>query len=253
MTHRRPRSSDSVGRAGLAAMVGAAMAAALGCAGDPQPPDTIDTVRFKLDFGGGVMLTSVDYVLTGPASFRRIGTLGVGDQASITATFSNLPAGQGYDIAVKGTASDDSSFCKGEVTFSVAPMMDAVVTIPLMCSGLAAVTADVNICPTIDSLSVTPAEVQVGSSLDIVAEAHDPDNGPAPLSATWATTSGTLSNLSTTGATFTCTTAGTFTVSLRVSDGTPGTKCADTASVTVICSIPPTAMLKGWPSAASAT
>jgi len=253
MTHRRPRSSDSVGRAGLAAMVGAAMAAALGCAGDPQPPDTIDTVRFKLDFGGGVMLTSVDYVLTGPASFRRIGTLGVGDQASITATFSNLPAGQGYDIAVKGTASDDSSFCKGEVTFSVAPMMDAVVTIPLMCSGLAAVTADINNCPTIDSLSVTPAEVQVGSSLDIVAEAHDPDNGPAPLSATWATTSGTLSNLSTTGATFTCTTAGTFTVSLRVSDGTPGTKCADTASVTVICSIPPTAMLKGWPSAASAT
>jgi hypothetical protein len=253
MTHRRHRSSDLVARSGWAAIVAAAMAAALGCAGAPPPPETIDTVRFKLDFGGGVMLTSVDYVLTGPASFRRVGTLGVGDQASITATFSNLPAGQGYDITVKGTASDDSSLCKGEVTFSVAAMMDAVVTIPLMCSGRAVVTADVNICPTIDSVSVTPAEVQVGSSMVIVAAAHDPDNGPAPLSATWATTSGTLTNLSTTGATFTCTTAGTFTVSLRISDGTPGTKCADTASVTVTCSVPPTAMLEGSPFAASAT
>lgn len=229
------------------------MAVALGCAGDPPPSDTIDTVRFKLDFGGGVMLTSVDYVLTGPPSSRRVGTLSVGDQASITAAFSNLPAGQGYDLAVKGTASDDSSFCKGEVIFNVASMMDAVVTIPLMCSGLAVVTADVNICPTIDSLSVTPAEVQVGSSMVIVAEAHDPDNGPAPLSATWAAMSGTLINLSTTGATFTCTAAGTFTVSLRISDGTPGTKCADTASVTVTCSAPPTATLEDWPSTASAT
>jgi hypothetical protein len=253
LTHRRRRSSDLVGRAGLAAMVAAALATALGCAGDPPPSETIDTVRFKLDFGGGVTLTSVDYVLTGPGSFRRVGTLSVGDQASIMATFSNLPAGQSYDITVKGTASDDSSFCKGEVTFSVAPMMDAVVTIPLMCSGLAVISADINICPTIDSLSVTPAEVQVGSSMVIVAEAHDPDNGPAPLSATWAAMSGNLTNLSTTGATFTCTAAGTFTISLRISDGTPGTKCADTASVTVTCSLPPTAMREGSPSAASAT
>jgi hypothetical protein len=249
MTARQNRRLDFAGRAALLVMTAAALGVALGCAGGSQPPTGVDTVRFKLDFGGGVMLTSVDYVLTGPASFRRIGTLAVADQPSLMVTFSNLPAGQGYDIAVKGTASDDSSICRGEAMFNVAPSMDAVVTIPLMCSGLAAVTADINVCPTIDSLSVIPAEVYVGSSLAILAAAHDPDNGPAPLSAVWATTSGTLSNLSTTGATFTCTAAGTFTISLRISDGTPGTRCADTASVTVICSPAPAATLGISPAA----
>jgi hypothetical protein len=206
-------------------------------------PGDIDTVQLNLDFGGGVSLDSVAYVLTGPGSFRRVGTLAVADQSSISATFQNLPAGVGYDVVVKGTASDDLSVCKGEAIFDVASSMNAVVQISLACSGVAAVSADVNLCPTIDSLSVVPAEVYVGSSMQLSAVSHDPDNGPSPLAASWATTSGTLTNLSTTGATFTCTAAGTFTIGLTVSDGTAAAKCADTASVTVTCTPPPSAFL----------
>jgi hypothetical protein len=127
--------------------------------------------------------------------------------------------------------------------FNVASSMNAVVQIALTCSGRANVAADVNVCPSVDSLSVAPAEVYVGCSVQLVAAAHDPDTGPAPLSAAWAATSGTLSNLSTTGATFTCTTAGTFKVGVTISDGTPNAKCADSAQVTVVCTPAPSASL----------
>lgn len=231
-------------RAALAAWLIVATSG-VACGVDQSAPESVDSVQLELDFGGGVTLTSVDYILTGPASFRRAGTLTVADQPSISATFNNLPVGTGYDVTVKGTASDDSSVCVGEAMFNVASSMNAVVQIALTCSGRATLSADVNTCPTIDSLSVAPSEVYVGSSMQLVAAAHDPDNGPSPLSATWSATSGTLSNLSTTGATFTCTTAGSFKVTLSVSDGTPNPKCADTAAVTVTCTAPPSAMLMG--------
>ena len=220
----------------------AVVAALAGCESDRPGTPSVDTVQFKLDFGGGVTLTSVDYVLTGPASFHQAGTLSVADQPSIMATFQSLPAGMGYDIKVQGTASDNLNLCKGEAMFNVAPSMNAVVTIALVCSGRATLSADVNVCPTIDSLSAVPAEVYVGGSVQLTATAHDPDNGPSPLAATWSATSGTLTNLSTMGATFTCSAAGTFKVSLSVSDGTPNPKCADSASVTVVCTPPPSAM-----------
>src|SRR4029077_13911145 len=165
----------------------------------------IDTVQVKLTFGGGVTLTSVDYVLTGPNNYRDANTLPVGDDPSITTTFTNLPVGNGYKIVVQGTGSDNASFCKGQTMFNVVSMGNSVVQIALMCSGRAAVSADVNNCPTIDSLSVAPAEVYVGASVQVESLAQDPDNGPAALTATWAATSGSLTNLSSAGATFTCT------------------------------------------------
>ncbi len=238
----RERKSSWIGHV----MLAGCLLVAAGCAGDrgSSPSSSgIDTIQLKLDFGGGVTLNSVDYVLTGPASFRQTGTLNVADQPTITATFPSLPAGTGYDIKVAGTANDNLNLCKGEAMFNVAASMNAVVQIALACSGRATLSADVNACPTIDSLSVVPAEVYVGDSVQLTSAAHDPDNGPSPLAATWSATSGSLTNLSTTGATFTCAAAGTFTVSLSISDGTAAPRCADSAAVTVTCTPPPSAMV----------
>ena len=215
-------------------LLAAAGIGAAACSDDPAGA-VGNTIRFRLDFGGGVTLSSVDYVLTGPNNFRRVGSLSVGDQPTVTATFQNLPAGQGYKIQVKGTASDDMSSCQGEPTFDVTASMTAMLQIPLTCSGGAAITATFNSCPVIDGLSAIPSEVRVGGSIDVIASVHDAD-GPNPLSATWATTTGgALSNLSITGATFTCTAPGTFTVGLRVSDGEGGNRCADTSTIQLIC------------------
>ena len=44
------------------------------------------------------------------------------------------------------------------------------------------------------------------------------------------------------GATFTCTSVGTFTVSVSVDDGTPAMACVDSASVNVTCTALPGGM-----------
>lgn len=231
-------------RAGRASWLAVALAGAAvsACSGADQAPAT-DTVRLRLDFGSGVMLSSVDYQLTGPGGFRQIGALSVGDQPSVTATFQNLPPGQGYDIQVRGTANDNASGCKGELMFNVAASMTAMLQIPLTCTGLAAVSTVLDVCPVIDSFSAIPSEVYVGSSIQVTALVHDGDNGPMPLSATWQTNGGALSNLSTTGATFTCTAPGTFTVGLRISDGVSADNCPDKATLTLVCTPAPSAAL----------
>ncbi|HEY7373207.1 MAG TPA: hypothetical protein VIF57_13675, partial [Polyangia bacterium] len=201
--------------------------AASGCAGEIEEPAT-STVSLQLDFGGGITLTSVDYVMTGPNSFRRVGTLAVGADPIVTATFHDLPRGQGYNIMVMGTASDDMTGCRGQLTFNVTASGNANLQIPMMCQGRLLVTATFdNTCPVIDELSAIPAEVNVGASIQLTAQSHDADNAPSPVGPIWSTTGGALSNPSATGATFTCTAPGTFTVGLRVSDG----KCQDAATV----------------------
>jgi hypothetical protein len=213
-----------------------------GCSNEAEPPVS-NTIHLELDFGSGVTLTSLAFILTGPNSFRRIGTIPVGDQPSVTATFTNLPVGTGYDVKVTGSASDDMSGCRGEAMFDVTASMTATLTIPLMCQGIASVTATINVCPVIDELSALPAQVAVGGSITLIAAAHDADNGPSPLTATWtAPNGGTLSNQSTTGATFTCTSVGTFTIGVSVSDGQTDANCPDSASVTVTCGTPSAAL-----------
>ena len=240
---------DTSGIPGRAIVI-ACLTFVAGCGAQATAPEPVDSVRLQLDFGGGVTLTSVNYTLTGPpgadggadgGTVVKTGTLPVGTSDTITAMFGPLGAGKGYDVTVNGLASDGSSYCTGETMFNV-PLPSPFVTIQLACSGRASVSADVNVCPTIDSLSVLPSEVYLGSSMQLSLLAHDADNGPAPLAITWSSTPGTLSNTSAMGATFTCTSVGTFTVSVSVDDGTPAMACVDSASVNVTCTALPGGM-----------
>jgi hypothetical protein len=217
--------------------VAAACAGATGCSNDVGDPVS-NTIVVKLDFGGGITLSSVVYVLTGPNGFRRTGSLSVGDQPSVTATFQNLPPGQGYIIRMTGSATDDTTACRGMATFNVDASMTATLTVPLVCEGLVSITGVINICPNIDELSALPAEVRVGGSIQLILTARDDDNGPQPLTATWGFSGGmgTLSNTSLTGATFTCTAPGSFTISVGVTDGGDASMCSGPSSVTVVCS-----------------
>jgi hypothetical protein len=238
MREREIRSRKTSVHAALVSLgLVAASAAGLGCASEVDQP-VANTIRLELDFGAGVTLSSVNYVLTGPNGFNRTGTLAVGNQPTVTATFQNLPQGNGYDVLVNGTTSDGNSNCQGEQMFNVNGSMASVLMIPLTCPGQAAITGTLNVCPVIDELDAIPSEVVVGASIQLGAVAHDPDNGPTPLIVTWSTTGGMLSNQSATGATFTCTAAGSFTITVHASDGpaaSTASSCIDTSSVTVTC------------------
>ncbi|HMF41473.1 MAG TPA: hypothetical protein VKQ32_12295 [Polyangia bacterium] len=226
---RRPKSAL------IACLAAAAVwAGAIGCGNDAADPVS-NTIVLKLDFGGGVTLSSVLYVLTGPNGFRRTGTLSVGDQPTVTTTFQNLPVGQGYNIHVMGSATDDTTACRGMLTFDVDASMTATLTIPLICEGLVSITGAINVCPVIDELSALPGAVQVGGSIQLIATVRDDDGGPQPLTAMWSATGGMLSNQSLSGATFTCSAPGMFTVSLAVSDGGDASMCSAPSTVTLVC------------------
>ena len=72
--------------------------------------------------------------------------------------------------------------------------------------------------------------------MSVTAFAHDPDNGPSPLSYSWTSTSGSFSDPTSAAPTFTCTVAGGATLTVMVSDGDPAAGCADKATVVVTCS-----------------
>jgi hypothetical protein len=101
------------------------------------------------------------------------------------------------------------------------------------------VNGPLNICPQIDGLSASPAEVVVGSSIALTASGHDTDAGPSALSYAWTATSGTFANAAAATTSFTCTAAGPATLTLALSDGDPAASCADHLSVTVTCTAQP--------------
>jgi phospholipase C len=201
----------------------------------------VGDVAMELQLATGVSLNTVSYTLTGPGGFSRTGTLDVSHSNTVSGVLSGLPAGTGYSISLTGTASDGTTTCLGSATFDVAARQTTVVAVHLTCrqaptTGSVALNGTVNICPVADGVSASPGEVAVGSSLTLSAFAHDSDNGPSPLAYAWTATNGTFSSTTSATPTFTCTVAGTTSVTVTVSDGDPAAGCTDAATAHVTCS-----------------
>ncbi|HEY2902499.1 MAG TPA: alkaline phosphatase family protein [Polyangia bacterium] len=202
--------------------------------------DVAGSIGAQLQLEPGINLDSVSYTITGPGGFSRTGTLSLQNSTTLSAVISALPAGNGYTITISGTASDGVTTCLGTAMFNVVAHQTTPVAIHLTChegarSGSVALTGTVNICPAIDGLGASPAELLVGASTMLTGAAHDTDHGPSALTYAWTADSGTLSDATVANPTFTCTAAGTAHLTLTVSDGDPAAGCADTSTVAVTC------------------
>jgi phospholipase C len=188
---------------------------------------------------GGVTINTVSYTITGP-SFSKSGTIDVSNSSTLATVIGGLPAGSGFSIMLTATGADGQTTCGGSATFIVTAGAVTSVNVTLDChqpakTGSISVNGTVNICPNLDALSASPASVNVGATLSVSAAAHDADNAPSPLTYAWTASSGTLTGASTTSPTFACTTTGTATISVTVSDGDPLASCAAQGSVQVTC------------------
>lgn len=218
-----------------------------------QAGDTSSSIGLKLAIGGGLTLNSVSYTITGPKGFTKSGSIDLSNTNALSATIGGIPAGQGFSITLSGTASDGATSCGGSATFDVAARSSTTVTVSLDChqpahTGSISVNGTVNVCPTIDELSANPANVNVGGTVALTGAAHDSDDGPSALAYSWTASSGSIAGSGAT-ATFTCTTPGTSTVTLAVSDGDAG--CFDVLTADVICTgtgvVTATAFVPGSP------
>ena len=220
-----------------------------GCMGGGASSSTNNQATGSVEIAlqvGGASIATVSYTITGPASFTRNGTIDVSHSGTISAVLGPFPVGGGYTITLTGVSTDGSESCAGSGTFGIAAGQTSSVSVPLTChqaprTGSVAVNGAVNVCPQIDSLDASPTEVFVGGAIGLAAKAHDADNGPSPLTASWTATSGVFTEPSSLDTRFTCTAAGTATVTLTVSDGDSAAGCPATSSVTITCDPRPAA------------
>ena len=141
----------------------------------------------------------MSYTITGPASFTQNGTIDVSHSNTVSAVLGPFAVGGGYNIALTAVSTDGSENCAGAAPFTVMAGQTTSVSVPITChqaphTGSVAVNGTLNLCPQIDGLDATPAEVLVGGSIGLTATAHDADNGPSPLSAQWTATSGVFTD-----------------------------------------------------------
>jgi 5'-nucleotidase len=196
-----------------------------------------------LQLASGSTLTSVNYTIIGPASFSKTGSLDVSNSTTISGLVGGIPTGTNYVITLSATTADASVSCGGSATFNVTAHQTTAVNIALTCkeqgkTGGILVNGVLNICPVVDGLNVTPNELAIGGSLVVSASAHDSDAAPSALTYQWTASSGTLSSATAQSPTFTCTTAGTATLTVAVSDGDPTPNCGDSMTATVTCDTP---------------
>jgi len=201
----------------------------------------VGAVGLALQAAPGVTLTSVTYTIIGPASFAKSGSFDVSQSTKIGATIGAIPVGQGYSIALNATSAEGTGNCAGSAAFNVVAHQTTQVTVNLSChepprAGSVLIDGTLNVCPSLDSVSATPAEVLVGSTIALSASAHDPDAGPAALNYRWSANSGSLTDANTSQPTFTCLVPGPAVLSVSTSDGDPLASCADSGTITVQCS-----------------
>ncbi|MCL2448398.1 MAG: hypothetical protein FWD17_05575, partial [Polyangiaceae bacterium] len=187
---------------------------------------------------GGVTFNTVSYTIANTNGFSKSGAIDVSSATQIAATIGGLPAGDGYTISLSAASVDGSEQCLGSAPFAVTVGTTTAVTVHLACrqpatTGSVTVNGTLNLCPNVDSLSATPNQANVGSSVSIAAVASDPDNGPSALTYGWTASSGTVADPTSASTTFTCTAAGTATLTLSASDGDPA--CVTTSTVQVTC------------------
>jgi hypothetical protein len=231
----------------LVALVVASACGTMACSSSSSTPatgpagqETTGAIGAQLQIGGNITINTATYVITGPNGFTVTGPVDLSHSSGLSFTVGGLPAGSGYSLVLTATATDGVTTCAGSATFSIAAGMTTSVTVHLDCheppsTGTVSINGVTNVCPTIDAVSATPNQVNVGSALSVTGAAHDPDNGPSPLSYAWTSTSGTFSSASTPNTSFTCTTAGSVTLTLTVSDGDTTAGCPAVSTTTITC------------------
>ena len=233
----------AVGFLGLTSVVGCGSQGDATNAPSGAMQESTGSVGLALQLASGSTINSASYTIIGPNGFSKTGTIDVSAATKLSASIGGLPAGTGYAITLSATTADAATNCGGSATFNVQARTTVTVNVPVTCheaprTGSVLVNGALNLCPSIDALGASPAEVQVNGSVTLSSSAHDSDAGPSALTYAWTTTLGTLSDAAAQNPKLTSTTPGTATVTLTVSDGDPAASCADTLTTQVTFSVP---------------
>lgn len=206
-----------------------------------QAGEDVGEVGLQLKLGD-VTVDTLSYVIAGNG-FTKSGALDVSKGKTISSTIGGIPGGTGYTLSLSGAAANDATIlCTAAATFNITARATTTAVVKLECrlpasnNGSVKVEGSANVCPRIDALSIEPSEVFVGSSMALTATVSDADKQPVAATYAWSANGGIITGGNAAAASFKCTTAGTFDITLLVSD----TVCSDSATATVTCTANPT-------------
>lgn len=207
---------------------------------EPAAEGGTGSIGLTLVVAQGTTLASVGYQIAGPNGFSRSGAIDASNASALSTVIGGLPVGDGYSITLSASSLGDGTPCAGSASFAIVSQQTSAVSVSLEChqaprTGSILVTGAVNICPSIDTLRAYPPAALVGSSVALTVQAHDADNGPAPLQYRWSTSGGQLGGITGGNATLTCTDGSFVTVTVFADDGDPTSGCAAIATVDVVC------------------
>src|SRR5580704_218294 len=198
--------------------------------GSIAPAGDTGTVGMQLTLPGGETVNSVNWTVTIPSgdggtTVVQTGMVNVQNSTTVSFLVGGIPPGNGYTITLNGMSSDGLATCVGSAMFNVTARTTTNVSVLLQCNtpaseaGSAQVTGTAYSCASVSSISVSPAEVNVGSSAAVTAMATGPLGEGGALTYAWSAPSGTFDTPNAASANFTCSAAGPVTLTLTVSDG----------------------------------
>ena len=218
--------------------------------GSAAPPEVLGpssdgtgTVGMRLTLPGGEQVNSVGWTITGPngaATVVQTGTANVQNSQTVSFQVGGIPAGSGYTISISGQSVDGTVTCAGSGQFSVVARTTVNVAVALQCStagseaGSVLVNGSTFNCGTANSITASPAETTVGGSIAVVGSATGPN--PGGLTYSWSAPSGSFDTPTAATANYTCSVAGSVTLTLTVGDGPipDGGACNPAASRTTV-------------------
>jgi len=209
----------------LLVALGATSALVSGCSSGAEPHSQSDantgSIGLELRVGSSA-LDSVTYTITG-VGYTKIGLLDVSNSTQISALIGGLPEGS-YTIRLDAASVGDPPLtCTGSAPFTIVANQTTYAQVELTCEvgpakGSVVVTGTVNVCPTIESFLIEPAQAIVGHSVTLRATYSDFDQLPQKAYLDFGASGGTLIRVSDGVATLTCTEPGPITVTIVVGD-----------------------------------
>ena len=124
------------------------------------PPDSVaamGSITASLQLSPSTTLNTANYSISGPNAFARSGSIDVSHSQTISVTVGGIPTGDGYNVAITGTATDGQTTCSGSAMFAITPKMTTVLMIRIQCreparTGNVSITGTVNVCPVVDGI-----------------------------------------------------------------------------------------------------
>lgn len=221
--------------------------AALGCS-EEAATNELDagSLSLELSVEGGFEIDEVRWTVRGGDMDPMSGTVDTsapGSTASVEVF--GLPEADYYEIDLDATSTDGQLSCTGSTPFGVVAGQVTEAHVMLDCQtprtlGGVRANGELNVCPYLTKVTVSPLETSVGEGIDLVATAEDEEGDPIAFE--WTAIHGSIANRDAPSTTYFCNDSGADTVTATVTDD-DGEFCTATWSVPVNCTEPPEPVL----------